>query len=449
MDLAMSKYQNLELEMEFLGTILLSEPQLQFVLSLQILESQDFFHTQNQKLFDLIDARFKQNLLINQAIQKKWFEDNIDLGGMTYLKNLWDSASSITDIKLLALAVKDLSSKRKFERLLGNYLTNELSKEKTMVEIADDINTQIQEVVYNIPSTNKPISLEDVFSTIIKNENEENISLGYSNIDNLINKVDLGSFVILAGRPSMGKSSFALNMAINLSKSIPVLFLSLEVSNIQIGRRAMANLGDISLKDIRSEKPIAYESRLIAKNKAKELKLSLRDTGGITLPTIRNEVKKFKASGGKLIIIDYIQLIKHVGKRNSSTTDDITAITNELKSLAMEYKIVILGLSQLNRGVEHRDNKRPLLSDLRSSGSIEQDADVVMFIHRPEYYINQNKPKDENSQAYYDWERQLEQFKNKAFILIAKARDGKTGDCEFFANFDKQQFYEVIKNETH
>ena len=114
----------------------------------------------------------------------------------------------------------------------------------------------------------------------------------------------------------------------------------------------------------------------------------------------------------------------------------------------MEYKIVIVGLSQLNRGVEVRENKRPMLSDLRSSGSLEQDADVVLFVHRPEYYIMQDQPRDENSTKFIQWQNDLTKWKNKAMIIIAKARDGKLGDCNFYVNFEKQQFNE-IQNETY
>jgi len=443
-----TKHFNLDLEMQLLGSILLSNNYLEFVLNLQILEPLDFYYLPHQKLISILIERHKNNLLTNHAILKKMFEENKELGGIEHLKQLYYESKGIFDIKSCALAVKELSTKRKIEAMLQGFIVNMESQEKTTLQIADDLTQSLQEVVYNLPTNSKPISLEDAISRVINDNNEESISLGYSNIDDLLNGVDLGSFVILAGRPSMGKSSVALNIAIRLAYQIPVLFLSLEVSNIQIAKRAMANLGDVALNEIRGKKPIAHAKELTAKQLSKNIKLTLKDTGGITLSMIRNEVKNFKAQGGKLLIIDYIQLIKHTGRKNGTTADDITAITNELKSLAMEYKIVIVGLSQLNRGVEVRENKRPMLSDLRSSGSLEQDADVVLFVHRPEYYIMQDQPRDENSTKFIQWQNDLTKWKNKAMIIIAKARDGKLGDCNFYVNFEKQQFNE-IQNETY
>jgi replicative DNA helicase len=259
----------------------------------------------------------------------------------------------------------------------------------------------------------------------------------------------------------MGKSSLAMNIAIRVArgfkfriddekedreqKSSGVLMVCLEASDEQFSRRIIANIGSLYLNKLRMNKlsnHTEFESFQKAVHIADTLPIEIKDKGGLTLNELRYEIKRFVSKGGKLVIIDYIQLIRH--KTKGGRTEDITEITNTLKAMALEFKIVIIGLSQLSRAVENREDKRPMLSDLRESGSLEQDADVVIFTFRPVYYLKDEKEKYENKNQLNIWQSEMERLKNVAYAIIAKVREGEPGDAKLHFVGEFQRFTEVI-----
>jgi len=258
------------------------------------------------------------------------------------------------------------------------------------------------------------------------------IPTGLNYLDKQLGGLHSSDLLILAGRPSMGKTALATNIAVNVAESgIPVDFYSLEMSGDQLAMRVLAEKAGISASRYRrgDVKEPEMKALVMAAKDMSSLPLYIDQTGGISITqlTARARRNKRKRRTG-LIIIDYLQLMQAgQQRRNSNRVQDITEITTGLKALAKELDVPVLALSQLNRSVEQRDDKRPQLSDLRESGSIEQDADVVMFCFREEYYLEREQPSQDDKAAHDVWKTKLRQCTGKAEVIIGKQRHGPIG----------------------
>jgi len=254
--------------------------------------------------------------------------------------------------------------------------------------------------------------------------------------------------IIIAGRPSMGKTALATNIAFyaaqNIQKNnIPssVAFFSLEMSSEQLSTRILSEQSRIKSNDIRRGKinQEDFEKFIEASKNLENLPLHIDDTPAITIAALSNRARRLKRKQGlDLIVIDYIQLMKSSGYKNEGRVLEIAQITQGLKALAKELDVPVLALSQLSRQVEQREDKKPQLSDLRESGSIEQDADVVMFVFREQYYLEKQEPKLGTAE-YVEWQEKMNQVHNQAEIIIGKQRHGPTGliKLEFESAFTK------------
>ena len=254
--------------------------------------------------------------------------------------------------------------------------------------------------------------------------------------------------LIIAGRPSMGKTALATNIAYHAAKNIEkkglkstVAFFSLEMSSEQLATRILSEQSRIRSNDIRrgkvSEKE--FEQFIEASKNIHDLPLYIDETPAITISAISNRSRRLKRLFGlDLIVVDYIQLMKSIGKKEYNRVQEISEITQGLKALAKELDVPVLALSQLSRQVEQRDNKKPQLSDLRESGSIEQDADVVMFVYREAYYL-ENKEPTLGSVEHAEWQQKMDEISRLADIMIGKQRHGPTGNVkvEFEAMYTK------------
>ena len=271
------------------------------------------------------------------------------------------------------------------------------------------------------------------------------ISTGLVDIDKKMGGLQPSDLVVIAGRPGMGKTSLATNIAYNVASSYRsetqadgtektieggiVGFFSLEMSAEQLSTRIVSEQTEIPSTDIRRGeiKQEQYDKIVEFSRQCENLPLFVEETGGISIGALVSRARRLKRQKGlDLIVVDYIQLLSSAGKYQGNRVQEVAEITTGLKALAKELNIPIIAISQLSRQVESRDNKRPQLSDLRESGAIEQDADVVLFIYREEYYVENDKP-DENSEKYAEWEQRLERVKNIAEVIIAKQRHGPTG----------------------
>ena len=278
-------------------------------------------------------------------------------------------------------------------------------------------------------------------------------------LDEKMGGLQKSDLVVLAGRPGMGKTSLATNIAFNIANAYAkskesdteqqggiVGFFSLEMSLEQLATRIIAEQAEISSSNIRKGKITEeeYSNLLRAVQRMQQLPLYIDQTGGINIAQLSARARRQKRQFGlDVLVIDYIQLISGSNTRASdSRVQEVTEITTGLKALAKELNIPIIALSQLSRQVENREDKRPQLSDLRESGSIEQDADVVLFVYREEYYKNAQEP-EVGTEAHEKWQQEMAKIHNKAEIIIAKQRHGPTGIVELAFQAEYTRFSDL------
>ena len=402
-------------------------------------EEEDFLDSNHKKIFSYINSCIKNSASANQISLSQFFE-SLNLKG--YISELLGSMNTLISATETLKILRELRHKRELEEI--TLLTKEMLSDasKNSQEIKELILERLEAV--SIKSQNQPVSFGKSAREAFSKEKVVSISSGYKAIDKIINGFDLGDLVIIAGRPAMGKSALVANVALRLAKEEnPILFISLEMKADQISKRMIACLSSIHLTKLKNNNLTTqheFEAFQNAITLADSLPITIEDNGGLTLPKLRYQIKRFvNRTKGKVVIIDYLQLIKH--KTKGQRVDDVTEITNTLKDLAMEFNIVIIALSQLSRAVESRDDKRPMLSDLRESGSIEQDASVVIFTFRPEYYLERQKPDDVTKLR--QWESEMQRLKSVAYAIVAKVRDGKCGDAKLHFEGEFQRFTEI------
>ncbi len=269
------------------------------------------------------------------------------------------------------------------------------------------------------------------------------LSTGFNELDNQMGGLQPPDLIIIAGRPGMGKTALATAIACNVARTnASVLFFSLEMSGEQLGTRMLAERADVPSNDILRGK-FTPEDFDRMQNVAATLHgpLLVDDSGGLSIAQIVSRARRVhRQRGVKLIVVDYLQLLRGTTRRSTENrVQEITEITAGLKTLAKELNVPVLALSQLSRAVENRDDKRPHLSDLRDSGSIEQDADIVMFIFREAYYHAMRKPDDDKA-AMAEWSKRAEDLHNCAEVIVAKHRHGPIGTVQLFFEPDLTRF---------
>jgi replicative DNA helicase len=287
-----------------------------------------------------------------------------------------------------------------------------------------------------------------------REERLSGVATGLRDLDKYMGGLQKSDLIVVAGRPGMGKTALATNIAFNIAHSFQgqtkadgtveavdggrVGFFSLEMSAEQLATRIISEQTEIASSTIRRgqitdadfEKIVAF-SRIM-----QELPLYIDETGGISIAQLAARARRLKRQRGlDLLVIDYIQLLQGSTRRSSENrVQEITEITTRLKALAKELNVPIIALSQLSRQVESRDDKRPQLADLRESGSIEQDADVVLFVYRDAYYLKNAEPRDYNSAEHGEWQAKYEKVKYQAEVIIGKQRHGPTGTVPLHFN---------------
>lgn len=429
---------NLEAEQALLGYIIKDNDFIMITGA----EEEDFLDARHKKIFSYVNTCIRNSAPANQISLVQFFE-SLDLKG--YISELLGSMNGLINAMETLKILRELRHKRELEDIVISTKEMLLDASKNSQEIKESIIERLETI--SIKSQNQPISFGKSAREAFSKNKVVSISSGYKSIDAIINGFDLGDLVIIAGRPAMGKSALVANMALRLAKQgNPILFISLEMKADQISKRMIACLSSIHLTKLKNDKLTTqheFEAFQNAITLADTLPITIEDNGGLTLPKLRYQIKRFvNKTKGKVVIIDYLQLIKH--KTKGQRVDDVTEITNTLKDLAMEFNIVIIALSQLSRAVESRDDKRPMLSDLRESGSIEQDASVVIFTFRPEYYLERQKPDD--ATKLRQWESEMQRLEGVAYAMVAKVRDGKCGDAKLKFQGEFQRFTEIDNN---
>lgn len=412
-------YDN-EAEQVALGSIILNND---YLLTYDIQE--DYFYNVNHvKIFSHFAKSINSGIPINPANLKNFFTSlRLD----DYLKELLMVAGSSLISSQCPQTLAELSTKRKLGVLGAELVKMSSDASKNSLEIKESIIERVEAM--NIKdSDKKTVKLSDAIKSCFSREEINLLYTDYKPLDDIVAGFEDGDLVILAGRPAMGKSALAVNIATKVAKKHGVLIVSLEMNAEQVSRRVVANLATLHLTKLKYNK-LSSQSEVqafqTAVKEADDLPIYINDNGGLSLSKLRMQIKKYVVKGVKLVVIDYIQLLKASTRGNR--VEQITEISGTLKALAMEFKVVIIGLSQLSRAVETRDDKRPQLSDLRESGSIEQDANCVIFAFRPEYYLEKEKP--ENPNDLVKWQNKMNDLKGVAYAIVAKNRDGVCGDA--------------------
>ena len=427
--------QELEFEKSVLGALLLEKDA--YSLISDILTPESFYDPRNQRVYSSISklhvAQHPVDILtvVEQLRTDGTFDE---VGGVAYLSSLTQNIVSSSHIEYHARVIAQKSTARE----LISYSANVQDKAFDPTQDIDELMQEAEGSLFKLSQKKLKKDYQQIDSVITeayemlhkaaeRTDGMSGIASGFHALDRMTSGWQNSDLVILAARPAMGKTAFALSMAKNIAvdQNIPVALFSLEMSNVQLINRVIVNTCEIKGEKIKSGQLEDYEWAQLD-NKIKDLigkPMFVDDTPSLSVFELRTKARRLvKEHGVKLIMIDYLQLMNASGMSFGSRQEEVSTISRSLKGLAKELNIPILALSQLNRGVENRpggentlDSKRPQLSDLRESGAIEQDADMVIFIHRPEYY---HLYKDENGND----------LRGKAVIIIAKHRNGAVGD---------------------
>ncbi len=451
---------NIEAEQAVIGSILVSNDIYDEISP--ILTAQKFFDPIHSKLYEIIEKLISKGLLANPITLKNHFENNEglkELGGQEYLIKITRFATSKKQAIDYSNIVQEMHVRRELIKISENVF-DQANTDTEAVTSGEEIIQNAEKSLFDLAErgnfNQSIIKFENALQQTIemaKNayQNEEGIvgvPTGLTDLDSRLGGLHKQDLVIIAGRPSMGKTALATNIAFYAAKNIEkkgskstVAFFSLEMSSEQLSTRILSEQSRIRSNDIRrgkvSEKE--FEKFIETSKNIYELPLYIDETPAITIAAISNRARRIKRLFGlELIVVDYIQLMTTSGKKEYNRVQEISEITQGLKALAKELDVPVLALSQLSRAVEQRDNKKPQLSDLRESGSIEQDADVVMFVYREAYYLENNEP-TLGSIEHAEWRQKMDEISRIAEIMIGKQRHGPTGTVkvEFEAMYTK------------
>ena len=450
--------QNLEAEQTVLGSVLVSN---EIYDEIPDINEESFFNPVNKKIYKIINDLMSKGLLANPITLKNFFsnEDELsDIGGSEYLVKLTKFSTSKFQIKYYANLLHDLKIRRSLIDISRETLDEALNKNSEIN--AEQIIESAEKKLFDIAERGKfnksyiefkEALVETIAMASSAYKNEEGIvgvPTGLRDLDNMLGGLHKSDLVIIAGRPSMGKTALATNIAFNAAKRIlekqkksSVTFFSLEMSSEQLSTRILSEQSRITSSNIRRGKinQDEFEKFIETSKNLENLPLFIDDTPAITISTLSNRARRIKRLHGlDLIIVDYIQLMKSGNYRNEGRVQEVAEITQGLKAIAKELNVPVLALSQLSRAVEQRDDKKPQLSDLRESGSIEQDADVVGFVFREEYYLEKLEPRAGTAE-HVEWQEKMSLIHGQAELIIGKQRHGPTGivRLEFESAFTK------------
>jgi len=429
---------NQEIEEALLGTILSNN---MYLLKSPNLEAKHFYFADYQKIFEEVIKRIGNGEVVDFRIILTFVKNNeIDT---KIIKNLSNATSGLVDMESYSNEIIRLWQIRELKKILNLIISDKTSdfdaiKNKLEGDIAD----------ISINMSNQPKKIDKVIDDVLSNHQKELIFTGFDKLDILTGGFELGNLVIIGGRPSSGKTTFCLNFAKNVSLSHGVLFFSMEVSDKSLARKFLNETTGASAYRLKIGATTEKDKLSIENNRHtwKDYNLILDQENGINLLTIRSKIKRAMLKNDiKMICIDYLQLIASLGKE-FSREQQISRIAEGLKKIAKDFNIVVVALSQLSRAGDSRENKRPILSDLRDSGAIEQNADIVMFTHREEYFLEREKV-PEHSKHYDEWLKCYNNLKGKADIIVSKNREGECGDILFNFNGKLSKFWEA--NDSH
>lgn len=446
---------NILAEQMLLGTILANNESYHKISD--ILNREHFYEPIHKRIYEAITVFIDRGMLANLVTLKTHFDhDPIlkELNQTDYLIKLSSLSTTIINISDYAKIIIDLAIRRKLISL-GEDIVNDAYKSELNVTAGQQVERAEQEL-FNLGNlgrdsnsniqglkTSLGQALEKIQSAFKRKESITGISTGFIDLDRMLCGLQNSDLLILAARPSMGKTALSINLALNAclhlkdnfakegDQVVPsVGFFSLEMSAEQLATRMMAIFSQVHSSNLRSGQISENDFTKIVKasKDLANLAFYIDDTPSISISALRTRARRMKRRHNlSLLVVDYLQLLKGSSRSSEdSRVQEISEITQGLKAIAKELNIPVIALSQLSRAVEQREDKRPLLSDLRESGSIEQDADVVMFIYRDEYYLVRKQP-EVGTLEYERWQEEMNKVVNTTEVIIAKQRNGPVG----------------------
>lgn len=463
---------NTEMEQAVLGAILMNNDALHHIDGQ--LRPEHFYEPLHARIFETIQRQYDKGLIANPVTLRSYFEQDpalADSNAAQYLAQLASAAAAIINVKEYSEHVIECAQKRALIEI-GSDMVNDAYTPDMDRHAADQI-AHAEAQLYNLASegtVQKAFkSLAESAQIALKNAEVARKRTGdvvglptkLNKLDNMLGGLQKSDLLILAGRPSMGKTALATNIAHEIAKYFEreahdnhqkpesVAFFSLEMSAEQLAGRLLSsesglNSSDIRKGDLNNEQ---FSKLIEASARLNKLPLYIDDTPALSISAVRTRARRLKRVHNLgLIVVDYLQLLRGSSSRsNESRVLEISEITMGLKAIAKELNIPVLALSQLSRAVEQRPDKRPQLSDLRESGSIEQDADVVMFVFREEYYHLRNQPR-EGTPEHATWQQEMDRIMGIAEVLVAKHRHGAVGNIPLAFQSDQAKFGNLDEN---
>ena len=446
---------NLEAEQALLGSLMFDNAVFERLSDR--LRGSHFYEPFHQRLFDAVEDHIRQGLLAEPTILMERFKQDPafqEFGGLRYLADLVDRAPPAANAPDYARVVYDLALRRDLIRIGG-----EIIKEAPNPETpADEQIEQAEQTLYSLAETGKPssgfVSFSHALSGAVEMAGEAyqregklaGLATRLDDLDQKLGGLHPSDLLILAGRPSMGKTTLATNIAFNVARNYRweptpdggrktvdggvVAFYSLEMSAEQLAMRILADASGVSSDKLRKGEIDASDFGKIrdAAIEIGESPLYIDATGGLSISKLAARARRLKRMehGLDLIVVDYLQLVTTGENSQKNRVQEVSEITGGLKALAKELNVPIIALSQLSRQVEQREDKRPQLSDLRESGSIEQDADCVMFVYRESYYLGRAEPR-EGTEEHLKWQEDMDRLQHQAEVVIGKQRHDPIG----------------------
>jgi replicative DNA helicase len=449
--------RNIEAEAAFLGAILIDNRVIEDV-SIK-LQPDHFFEPLHGRIYEQILRLIDRNMLVTPVTLKPFFEADEsmrELGGPGYLIKLTADGAGLIGARDFAQQIYDLALLRELvtvgRTLVDNALdTSESVDPKGQIEAAESALYKVAEGESETGSMKSFLAasteaIRNVEKALQSGGSLSGVTTGLDSINAKCGGLHNSDLVILAGRPGMGKTSLATNIAFNAARrwireredgieeskgaGAKVAFFSLEMSADQLATRILAEQSGISSELLRMGKISREDFRELsrASRELQELPLYIDDTPALTIAALRTRARRLQRRHGiGLIVVDYLQLLQGSSRSGDNRVNEISEISRGLKTLAKELGLPVIALSQLSRAVEQREDKRPMLSDLRESGSIEQDADMVWFVYREDYYEAAKQPDPVNEAAHDAWKEKMERIFGVAELIVAKQRHGSTG----------------------
>ncbi len=432
--------QNIEAEQAVLGAMLLDRNAV--VVAMEKLQDDDFYREVHRVIFEAMEKLHRDNkevdiITVTEELTRMGRLD--DVGGISYVTSLPNMVATAANIEFHADIIAEKGMLRRLINVSTQVAAMGYDADRDAAEIVGDAERMIMGISQasrkgDFASVGSVVetALDQITAQFERDSSLTGLSTGFRYIDELTSGLQNSDLIIIAARPSMGKTAFTLNLAQNIGvrQKKTVAFFSLEMSKEQLTQRLLCQLSHLDSQKLRTGQLNGDEDwdRLTrACSALYESPIYIDDTPGITLSEMRSKARRLKAEKGlSLVIVDYLQLMQGRGKENRQ--QEISEISRGLKGLARELNVPIIALSQLSRGVESRTDKRPMLSDLRESGSLEQDADIVAFLYREGYYDPESERKDITE------------------VIIAKHRNGPTGKVELFFKADFTLFLDIERN---